>query len=83
MNCSSTRRPSNDTSRTSDSALSISFIDDTGTIINIADMKPLTTDIHHSARPARYALEMNQGWFRERGVGVGARLRKLPRIQAR
>lgn len=62
--------------------LSIAFIDDAGTIINIADMKPLTTDPHNSAKPARYALEMNQGWFRKRGIKPGAKIEGLDRAPA-
>ena len=54
--------------------LSIAFIDENGTIINIADMKPLTTDPHSSARPAKYALEMNQGWFAKRGIKAGVKI---------
>ena len=54
--------------------LSIAFIDERGAIINIADMKPLTTDPHPSAAPAKYALEMNQGWFAKRGIKAGARI---------
>jgi len=62
--------------------LSISFVDDAGAIINIADMKPQTTDIHHSARPARYALEMNQGWFAKHGIKPGAKIEGLARAPA-
>jgi len=58
-------------------ALSIAFVDEAGTIVNIEDMKPLTTDNHHSARPARYALEMNQGWFRKRGIKAGDKVEGL------
>jgi uncharacterized membrane protein (UPF0127 family) len=54
--------------------LSIAFLDEAGIIINIADMKPLTTDPHPSTRPARYALEMNQGWFAKRGIKAGAKV---------
>ena len=54
--------------------LSIAFLDDAGVIVNITDMKPLTTDPHPSARPARYALEMNQGWFAKRGIKAGAKV---------
>jgi len=54
--------------------LSIAFLDESGAIINIADMKPLTTETHSSARPAKYALEMNQGWFARRGIKPGARV---------
>ena len=41
--------------------LSIAFIDEHDTIVNIADMKPLTTDPHPSAKPAKYALEIKAG----------------------
>ena len=54
--------------------LSIAFVDEQGVIVNIADMKPLTTDPHPSAKPAKYALEMNQGWFAKRGIKAGAKL---------
>jgi uncharacterized membrane protein (UPF0127 family) len=57
--------------------LSIAFLDDAGTIVNIADMKPLTTDPHPSVRPARYALEMNQGWFARHGIKAGAKVEGL------
>src|SRR3972149_11973935 len=33
--------------------LSIAFLDEAGAIVNIADMKPLTTDSHPSAKPAK------------------------------
>ena len=32
-----------------------------------------------SERPARYALEMNQGWFRRHGVYAGDSIRGIPR----
>ncbi len=54
--------------------LSIAFIDDDGSIVNIEDMQPKTEDSHCSARPVRYALEMEQGWFGKRGLKAGARL---------
>lgn len=54
--------------------LSIAFIADDGTIVNLADMQPQTTQSHCSNRPVRYVLEMNQGWFAKRGLGPGARL---------
>lgn len=59
--------------------LSVAFIDEAGTIVNIADMKPQTEDSHCAAKPARYALEMNQGWFAQRGIKAGARLAGLPK----
>lgn len=52
--------------------LSIAFIAADGTIIDIQDMEPLSTDLHHSPAPYRYALEVNQGWFDDHGFGPGA-----------
>jgi len=57
--------------------LSVAFLDRDGVIINIADMTPHTRDPHSAARPAKYALEMNQGWFRKRGIKVGDRVEGL------
>jgi uncharacterized membrane protein (UPF0127 family) len=54
--------------------LSIAFIDDDGTIVNIADMQPRTDDSHCPLRAVRFALEMEQGWFARRGVKAGTRL---------
>lgn len=51
--------------------LSVAFLDEQGRIINIEDMQPQTDDSHCAARSAVYALEMNLGWFRERGIGAG------------
>jgi uncharacterized membrane protein (UPF0127 family) len=62
--------------------LSIAFIDENGTIVNIADMKPLTTDSHSSAKPAKYTLEMNQGWFAKHGIKPGARVEGIERARA-
>ncbi len=56
------------------SPLTAAFLADDGTIVNLADMKPLSTESHCSARPVRYVLEMNQGWFAKRGIKAGARL---------
>ena len=54
--------------------LSIAFLADDGTVVNIADMKPQSDDSHCSAKPVRYVLEMNQGWFAKRGVKPGTRI---------
>lgn len=64
--------------------LSVAFLDDDGKIINIEDMKPQTEDNHCARRPARYALEMNLGWFTQRGIKPGVKLGgldKAPRPQ--
>jgi uncharacterized protein len=58
--------------------LSIAFIADDGTVVNIADMKPQSDDSHCSAKPVRYALEMNVGWFAKRGIKAGSRIRGGP-----
>ncbi|MFT3804831.1 MAG: DUF192 domain-containing protein [Burkholderiaceae bacterium] len=54
--------------------LSIAFIDDSGQIANLADMQPFDETSHCAARPVRFALEMEQGWFARRGVKAGMRL---------
>jgi uncharacterized protein len=58
--------------------LSVAFLDERGTIINIEDMAPQTEDSHCARRPARYALEMNGGWFAARGIRPGMRLGGIP-----
>ena len=50
------------------------FSADDGTIVNLADMKPQTTDAHCSEQPVRWVLEMNQGWFAKRGIKAGFKL---------
>jgi uncharacterized protein len=53
--------------------LSIAYIDAEGRIVDIQDMQPLDDILpqYVSAEPARYALEVNQGFFEERSVTVG------------
>jgi hypothetical protein len=58
--------------------LSVAFIDQRGTIVNIADMEPHGEASHCAAQPVRYALEMNRGWFAARGIKPGTRLRGMP-----
>ena len=58
--------------------LSVAFIEYDGTIVNIEEMAPLTTDSHCSAGWIRYALEMNAGWFRKNGLKPGSRISGLP-----
>lgn len=61
--------------------LSVAFLDDDGRIINIEDMAPQTLDSHCARRPARYALEMNSGWFSGRGLKPGTRIGGIPGIK--
>ena len=58
--------------------LTAAFVADDGNIVNLADMKPMTEDSHCSAKPVRYVLEMNVGWFDKRGIKAGARLSGRP-----
>ena len=58
--------------------LTAAFVAEDGTIVNLADMKPQTTDSHCSAKPVRFVLEMNQGWFAKKGIKAGARLAGEP-----
>jgi uncharacterized membrane protein (UPF0127 family) len=51
--------------------LSVAYIDSTGRIVDIQDMEPLDETSHPSAEPGQYALEVNQGFFAERGIEVG------------
>ena len=62
--------------------LTAAFIADDGAIVNLADMQPLSTDSHCSAKPVRYVLEMNQGWFAKKGIKAGAKLSGLPAADA-
>lgn len=62
--------------------LSVAFVDERGRVINIEDMQPQTADNHCAAGPARFALEMNLGWFAERGIKAGDTLRGFDRLPA-
>ncbi|MDI3489858.1 MAG: uncharacterized protein PWP11_1135 [Thauera sp.] len=62
--------------------LSVAFLDAQGRVLNIEDMQPQTEDNHCAAAPARFALEMNLGWFRERGIKPGDTLRGIDRLPA-
>ncbi len=62
--------------------LSVAFIDEAGTILNIEDMKPKTENSHCSVQPARYALEMNLGWFKGKNIKPGARISGLDKAGA-
>ena len=37
-------------------------------------MAPQTTNSHCSAKPVRFVLEMNQGWFAHKGLKAGSKL---------
>ncbi len=58
--------------------LSIAFLRDDGSIVNIEDMQPQQETSHCPAEPVRYALEVNQGWFTKRNVAPPMKVRGLP-----
>ncbi len=63
-------------------ALSIAFIAEDGTILDIQEMEPLSTEAHQPPGPYRYALEVNQGWFRRHGFGPGDRVEVPDSVEA-
>ena len=59
--------------------LSVAFLDEEGRILNIENMQPQTENNHCAAAPARFALEMNLGWFSARGLKPGTRIGGIER----
>ena len=58
--------------------LTIAFIEDDGTVVQLVDMAPQSDALHCSQKPVRFALEMEQGWFAKRGIAPGAKIGGLP-----
>lgn len=58
--------------------LTAAFVADDGSIVNLVDMQPLSEESHCSAKPVRYVLEMNQGWFAHKNLKAGAKLTGRP-----
>jgi uncharacterized membrane protein (UPF0127 family) len=58
--------------------LSVAFIAEDGSVVNIDEMKPETLDSHCSTRPVRFVLEMNTGWFKRHGVKAGDKISGAP-----
>ncbi len=63
--------------------LTVAFMDDSGTILNLADMQPQSETNHCAKGRARYALEMRQGWFAAKGIREGDRISGVERLMAR
>lgn len=57
--------------------LSIAFIATDGSIINIEDMQPNTTNTHDARGEALYVLEMNRGWFARHGIAPADKMQGL------
>lgn len=62
--------------------LSAAFLDEDGVIVDVIDLEPLSIEIRCSQAPARYALEVNQGWFEAQGIHAGDRVTGLPEPSA-
>lgn len=60
--------------------LEVAFIDLSGHIINLAQMKPLRKQTHCSQKDASYALEMNANWFSSRDIIAGDQVLDLPPV---
>lgn len=58
--------------------LSIAFLAEDGTVINLDEMAPQSRDPHCAAQPVRFVLEMNRGWFAARGIREGDRIEGEP-----
>lgn len=58
--------------------LSIAYIRDDGTIVDLVDMEPAgdveSPPSYPSSEEVRFALEMNQGWFKKNKVKVGMKV---------
>ncbi len=65
-----------------DIPLSVAFLDESGTILNIADMMPRTATAHRSAGASKYAVEMIRGWFAARNIKPGDRVTGLEKVPA-
>jgi uncharacterized membrane protein (UPF0127 family) len=52
--------------------LSIAYIDTNFKILHISKMAPFDEETHHSSLyPVKYAVEVNQGWFKLNNVKIG------------
>ena len=57
--------------------LSVAYLNERGVILSIHEMQALSETAHQSAGPARFALEMNAGWFSANKVNVGETIQGL------
>ncbi|KHD88612.1 MAG: hypothetical protein OM95_08725 [Bdellovibrio sp. ArHS] len=63
--------------------LSIGYFDRNGTLVDIQEMKTgkgipdVQLPSYPSAKPAKYALEMQKGWFEKNKIKIGAKLQLL------
>jgi uncharacterized membrane protein (UPF0127 family) len=62
--------------------LSIAFINSKGIITQIDSMTPYSLMSHTSKEKVKYALEMEQGWFRKNGIKIGSKISLSPEIRS-
>ena len=62
--------------------LAVAFLDENGKIVSISEMRPQTETSHCAAAPAKYALEMNKGWFAARKIAAGTAITGLNKVAA-
>lgn len=55
--------------------LSIAFVSEAFVINEIHKMQPFARDHYPSTHPAKYALEVNQGWFEQNGIKAGDQIK--------
>ena len=62
--------------------LSAAFVAEDGVVVKIADMQPLSETHHAPDVDVQFVIEVNRGWFKKAGLGVGSKLRlDLDKIQ--
>lgn len=54
--------------------LDIAYADDSGSVFEVVQGKPLDTTVLTASAPFRYVLEVPEGWFARNGLSAGARL---------
>ena len=62
--------------------LSIAFINSEEIITQIDSMTPYSLRSHTSKENVKYALEMEQGWFKKNGIRVGSKVSLSPEIMS-
>jgi uncharacterized membrane protein (UPF0127 family) len=62
--------------------LSIAFINSKKIITQIDSMTPYSLMGHTSKEKVKYALEMEQGWFRKNGIETGSKVSLSPEIRS-
>ena len=60
--------------RNTPSALDIGYFDENGVLAEVYPLMPFDETAVRSRRPAKFALEMPQGWFQRHNVQPGSRL---------